>query len=302
MALFIPITMMFTFLGAILLTIKILKRYHQRKKRRSPFTDHFWRAPGESLLIKIEEINIDLNTFANAMISIPVLLYASYITDKYFRQLPIDRFSVMLYLFVGSVFSVYCLIKIVRLFNLRRTMRLGYDGEIAVAQELNQMMRHGYFVFHDFVAEKFNIDHVVVGSTGVYAIETKTRAKRISDNTSEDAKVTYDGKRIHFPKWKEVKPLEQAKRQATWLEKWLSSATGEKTPVRPVVALPGWFITRTSSDGIAVINPKQFRSIAKPINQLTLDESQVKRIVHQLESRCRNIESNAVNGLGGSGS
>lgn len=86
-----------------------------------------------------------------------------------------------------------------------------------------------------------NIDHVVVGPAGVFAVETKARAKSTSDNRSADAKVTDDGKCLHFPRWKEVKPLEQAKNQAVWLERWLSSATGDTLastiPGRPATVL-----------------------------------------------------------------
>jgi len=176
----------------------------------------------------------------------------------------------------------------------------GYDGGVATGQELNRMMLRGYHVYHDFVAEKFNIDHIVVGPAGVFAVETKGRAKPVSGNGTADSKVVYDGKCLQFPKWIKVKPLEQAKNQAQWLERWLSSATGEKTQVRPVLALPGWFVDRTSSEGIPVINPKQFKGIAKPVNGKTLDARRIESIVHQIEQRCRNIESRAVESLGGS--
>ena len=55
----------------------------------------------------------------------------------------------------------------------RRNLRLGYEGEIAVGQELNQLMLQGKHVYHDFPADKFNIDHIVVGRSGIFAVETK---------------------------------------------------------------------------------------------------------------------------------
>ena len=63
--------------------------------------------------------------------------------------------------------------------------------------------------------------------------------------------------------------------------------------------LPGWFVTRTSSEGFPVINPRQFMSIAKPVNGHLLGDRRIKSIVHQIDQRCRNIESKAVEGLGG---
>ena len=49
-----------------------------------------------------------------------------------------------------------------------------------------------------------------------------------------------------------VESIEQAKRQAQWLSKWLSSAVGDLSELRPVLALPGWFVERVSGDGIPV--------------------------------------------------
>ena len=251
------------------------------------------------MIAKLDDINDELFAYLAMMIAMPITLYALCISDHYFQKQPLSLSSALIYIISGGLFLGYLIFKMVRLLNLRRSTRLGYEGEVATGQELNQMMLQGYHVYHDFVADKFNIDHIVVGPAGVFAVETKARVKPTSDNRSADTKVTYDGKCIHFPKWKEVKPLEQAKAQAVWLERWLSSATGEKAQVRPVVVLPGWYVTRTSADGILVINPKQFLSIAKPINGNTLDDRRIKSIVHQIDQRCRNIESKAVEGLGG---
>jgi len=63
--------------------------------------------------------------------------------------------------------------------------------------------------------------------------------------------------------------------------------------------LHGWFITGISADGIRMINPKQFVSIAKSIKGNIPDEHRITRIVHQIEQRYKNLESNAVEGSGG---
>ena len=295
----IPIILVFISVGILFSLISILKVYHRHKNRRSPFTAKFLRGPGQSLIEKLDNINDDLFACLAMLIAMPISLYALYISNLYFQKRLLSFSSAFVSIISGALFVGYLIFKMVGLLNLRRSTRLGYEGEVATGQELNQMMLQGFHVYHDFVADKFNIDHIVVGPAGVFAVETKARAKPTSDNRSADAKVTYDGRCIHFPKWKEVKPLEQAKAQSVWLERWLSSATGEKTAVRPVVALPGWYITRTASDGILVINPKQFAGIARPVNGNKLDERRIKSIVHQIDQRCRNIESKAVEGLGG---
>jgi hypothetical protein len=169
-------------------------------------------------------------------------------------------------------------------------VRLGYDGEVAVGQELNQLLRDGYYVYHDFFADKFNIDHIVVGKKGVFAIETKARSKPNTDERQKGATVEYNGRALLFPKWTDTETINQAELQASWLSKWLNSAIGEPVAVRAVVALPGWFVKRTSSNGIPVVNPKQFAPLFKNIQSRDLSEKTIKRIVHQLEQKCRDVE------------
>lgn len=294
-----PVILVFISLGIAISAIKILKAYHGLKKRRTPFTAKFLRSPGQSLIEKLDAINDDLVAYMAMLIALPILFYALYISNLYFQKRSFSFNLALVYILGGAMILGYLLFKMVRSFNLRRRIRLGYEGEVATGQELNRMMLHGYHVFHDFVTDKFNIDHIVVGPGGVFAVETKARAKPTSADRTADAQVSYDGHCLHFPTRKETKPLEQAKNQAQWLARWLSSATGEQTQVRPVLALPGWFVTRTASDGIPVINPKQFMSIAKPVNGTLLDERRIKSIVHQIDQRCRNIVSNSVGSLGG---
>ena len=63
-------------------------------------------------------------------------------------------------------------------------------------------MLDGNQAYHDFPAEKFNIDHVVVGSKGIFAVEIKGRAKPDKNGGTEDATVIHDGQFLKFPVWK----------------------------------------------------------------------------------------------------
>jgi hypothetical protein len=109
-------------------------------------------------------------------------------------------------------------------------LRAGFDAELAVGQELDQLMLKGARVFHDFPAENFNIDHVVVSSQGVFAVETKGYTKPGDLKGREGATVVLDDQVLKFPNWTTAEPLEQAERQAKWLTKWLTSAVGELVP------------------------------------------------------------------------
>ena len=42
---------------------------------------------------------------------------------------------------------------------------------------LEDLRAQGYAVFHDIPGDGFNVDHALIGPAGIFAIETKTRAK-----------------------------------------------------------------------------------------------------------------------------
>jgi len=75
--------------------------------------------------------------------------------------------------------------------------------------------------------------------------------------------------------------------QAEWLSKALTKSTGDSVTVRPVVALPGWYVERTGRSDVNVINPKNVSFMLKPVDESIIPEDKRKRISYQLEQLCR---------------
>jgi hypothetical protein len=98
------------------------------------------------------------------------------------------------------------------------------------------------------------------------------------------------GKRLKFPSWVTTDPIDQAQAQAAWLSKWLSGAVGDPVKVLPMVTIPGWFIDRKTPDGIPVLNPKNVKSFLDSRKESVLSETMIKRICHQLEQKCRDVD------------
>lgn len=63
-----------------------------------------------------------------------------------------------------------------RLFDSFRRLNRGERGEIEVADALEDLRAIGYKPVHDIVGKGFNVDHVLVGPAGVFAVETKFRS------------------------------------------------------------------------------------------------------------------------------
>jgi hypothetical protein len=260
--------------------------------RRSPLTRDLLRSPGQSLQEQLEDSRLDTMAYLSVGTAGPLVGYGMYLANRLYQP-ELSLVIVISCVFTGAAIWGVCLYKVWLLIKARSKLQLGYEAELAAGQELNLLAHDGYWVFHDFPAEKFNIDHVVIGPSGVYAVETKGRPKRSSSGDNKGWEVEYDGRSLRFPEWTETAPLQQASNQAKWLKEWLSSAVGELLQVEPVLILPGWFVRRSTSEGIAVLNPKNAGGYFKRTGKQPLSEKLIKQIVHQLDQRCRNVTPKA---------
>jgi hypothetical protein len=114
----------------------------------------------------------------------------------------------------------------------------------------------GYQVMHDLVVDGFNVDHVLIGPGGIYAVETKT----ISKPARGECRVTCDGQSILVNGMKPDRdPVVQAKAGARWLHDLAKHSTGKAFPVQPVVLYPGWFVNPLPRGAdVWVLNEKAF--------------------------------------------
>ena len=288
-----PIIIYLVILAGYILTLHFLRIFYRFKKRPSPFAENVLRAPGQSLVNQLDGLNEDIGLNVTLLITIPFAFYSAYVSYLYFYQREFNPVAVPILAGFGVIITIVYLLKTMKLLKKRRIIRLGYESDITVGQELNQLMLNGNYVYHDFPADAFNIDHIVVGRSGIFVVETKGRSKPTPHNRQQDATVEYNGKMLNFPDGNDFQIIEQAERQASWMSNWISSAIGEPVAARAIVALPGWFVKRTSADGISVVNPNQFPSLFKHIKPRTLTDEMIRRMVHQIEQKCRNIVPDA---------
>jgi hypothetical protein len=168
-----------------------------------------------------------------------------------------------------------------------------------VGQELNQALSVGCRVYHDVLFDGYNIDHVIVAPSGVYAVETKTRRKS-RDKGSH--KVKYDGHKLIFPEWEDEHGLEQARRNAKSLSLWLNKAVAQSLWVEPILTLPGWLIDREAGGAVTVLNPKEIVNFVTRDRKPILLPELIQRISFQLEQknaralRSRRLRSEALGG------
>lgn len=280
-----------TFAGPAVAIVMLLRRKRAGLAvRRSPLTEDLLRGPGHSLRKKLEESRIDVAFDLTALMVIPNTLLAFYLLHLQFRRTPARPWVYVTLGLLGLLIIGWSIRSLLRKSREMDKLRKGLDAEIAVGQELDQLMRQGAAVFHDFPAEKFNIDHVVIAPEGVFCVETKGYSKPVDKGGRAVAQVDFDGNMLHFPNWQTAKPIEQAERNAQWFGKWLAASTGTEMPITPVLALPGWYVNRKGFGAVRVFSGKALSSLLKAGTPNSLSPENVMRAIHQVEQRCRDVK------------
>ena len=236
---------------------------------------------------------MDITEYLTLSAIFPLLILSLHLSQSYLVGMPetVQRFIFNFILML--VFTSYFLWKLFIKLRRRENLRLGFDAERAVGQELNNLVSMGYKVFHDIPGEKFNIDHIVVGPTGVFCIETKGRPKSIDIDGNSEHEVTYDGEKLIFPKWIERKPIEQVIRNSDWLAKTLSRSINEEVKVVPALCISGWQIYRESKLKPFTFNGKNSEGLFIKMKGYELSPNTINKIVNQIELWIDDVETMA---------
>jgi hypothetical protein len=284
---FLPSALLFISFPAFFITLALIKR--KKRGKRNPLCKDILRGAGESLRVKVRELDDKIYDSLLLLYFSPITIIGFYFMMLYLQGRQFTYSGIFIYgitiLFALTFFSV----KLFKLLHKRNAYRLGLDAELAVGRELNRLMLDGFHVYHDFPEDKNNIDHIVIGPSGVFAVETKGKSKPDKGRGSTDAKVVYDGEKLIFPDNKiNTDFIPQAKKQAASLSKWLSSALGEYITVKPVLALPGWFVDRKKNDFTILYGYKN--DYLKALSgKESLSKTHIQRIIHQIEQKCRDV-------------
>ena len=290
-ALVAGITATFMVGPSIALAFLHIRKRRARARRRSPVGIALLRPPGHTLREQLEELQIDVLTRVYTLSALPLILLAIFLAQAHVRGYDGMRHLIPVYVGIAVLIIVFTVRRLMKDGGQLDRLRAGYDAAQAVGQELDQLMREGASVFHDFPADDFNIDHIVKTRAGVFAVETKGFTKPAKGSGRAAVRVGFDGRSLAFPTWSTSAPLEQAERQARWLSQWAAERLGlDAVQVEPVVALPGWFVDRRADGPVRVLNGRELGWLLQGRLTAALSDQDVKRLSAQVEERCRTVE------------
>ncbi|HHY66467.1 MAG TPA: NERD domain-containing protein [Alicyclobacillus sp.] len=136
-----------------------------------------------------------------------------------------------------------------------------------------------YLVFHDISCPVGNIDHVVLGPTGIFIVETKSHSGTIT--ASAEGKLLRNGK----PLEKDV--VKQVWQQVSWLKKTLKSRLEDTVFIHPLLVFVNGFVqVRNPVKGITVIPGKWLvETITNKKNRLAAQKfDRIQRVLWELSS------------------
>ena len=265
----------------------ILNKNFKNRNRRKPFGSKSLPSPGESLRLKIEEINVNLPLYLMLPTLTLLFFFSSYSFYKLYRgEIGWKPAEIFIICFATISCLIYSIVKIIKLYNKRNCLQLGLEAERDVGEKLDRLRSYGCFVYHDFPAEGFNIDHILITKSGIFAIETKGRTKKT--NLKKNWKVQFHDNKLIFPDKEETAPIKQAKRQAKWLSRFISQKIGRKISVTAVLALPGWFLEiKQKPQNLLLTNGHNLDFLVK-YNQEVINKNIMILIKDIIEQHCKN--------------
>ena len=241
------------------------------------------RLPGQSLRERRSEKWDDSAFFAFGFLAVGITYLTLECCHVYGGLKPNIWLGICVFL-ASVAFAIWSLY---RVRYWMRAFRLGERGERIVAQRLHRdLCPLGYVVFHDIPIRKdgrdFNIDHLIIGTNGIFVVETKNYTKPPKGRVE----VLYDGKRVLWNGVRRKDEDKQAMAIANAAKELIDDITGLRVFVTPVLCAVGWYTTSTNLFGNPVIlcMEKTLKSIIPKVQaRITLKDSERNKIIAALD-------------------
>ncbi|WP_110670723.1 nuclease-related domain-containing protein [Salinicola halophilus] len=192
---------------------------------------------------------------------------------------------------LAMIFGFLILRDVQRVRRLTRSLAC----ELAVGQALDHLIRPQatpYFVFHDFPADSYSIDNVLVTPQGVFVIQTMARDFPLDLDGTANKTVAVESQRLRFPGWSERRTLGKVRMATVWLSHWIARHADLNVPVFGVLVLPGWTIDDETEHlgtrrDIYVLDGVDLAAKLTAMAPETLDDADRQRLVERLDKRSR---------------
>ena len=259
--------------------------------RKQHFRTH---VQGESLELRIQELSDKV--FEYLIFPMVALVASLYIWMIFSGFLKVNLLTAIFITILFIILSLRAFLKIKKLCKQIRNYRKGLDGERYVGAIVEKTSSKNTFVFHDIVCEKnnqgkikkFNIDHVIISTKGIFAIDAKNWT--LQDREYNQADFIYDnGKLVDSSGVLQEELVQKIDSQAKYLEDKIYEWIGIRYPFFRVGIMIGAFVKNVQGDfkKFWIINDTAFLSFFEkesekiPLNDVLRISDSLRRFVEK---------------------
>ena len=156
------------------------------------------------------------------------------------------------------------------------------DANIAIGHQLQRIASNHGRAYHDVPTTAGIVDHVLIGQSGIYAINVVARRHL------KQGWVELGGNEINFSNSKHAHSVVEIAAKSARLQKELCKRTGHNIRVRSVIAVPGWDVNDQTSTNHLLVNERNLPMITgwKDQADYLMDED-VNTLQKYLTDLCR---------------
>ena len=184
------------------------------------------------------------------------------------------------WMFLAMLVTIYGGFKVFRLRSQLQSFATRHRKDREVGHILDRVRAKGFITYDRLPETEFQVDHIVVGPSGIYVIETKERTvfgSRTIDYVN-------DNQLILGGKITDSQPLKKTRGAADAIRRQLQEHLHQQFAVKPLVVFSGeWRVNRYANDvDVAVVTANQLESY--------LDREQPELTSKEITQICSHFE------------
>jgi len=214
------------------------------------FPDSIMREAAQRFRDELEQLSRRQSTYFGAGFMFVFVFGVAYTFQA--NQLFVGYPAWQLYILLGALgaAAAFALYRLVRTVTAWRQIRFLRDANIAVGHSLQRIASGHGRVFHDVRTSAGVVDHVIVGQSGIYAVNVVAR------RSSRKGNVQLSGNDLHFSPRDHTESIVGIAAKSTRLERDFRQLLKNSARVRSVIAVPGWNVESQNGNGHLVVNER----------------------------------------------
>ena len=245
------------------------------------FAESIMRESAQRFRDELERLSISQSIYLSGALVFLVLFVAAYILQAQHLFTGYPAWQLWLQIGFLAFAAVFAAWRLGRTIFARRQVKFVRDANVAVGHQLQNIATGANRVFHDVETSAGIVDHVLVGQTGIYAVNVVARR-----GGNKGSAVLSDN-HLTFTNGDETKPVVDVTASTARLEKEISKLLGHKIRVRSVIAVPGWDIGEQACESHLLVNERTIAMLRgwKDQSDYLMNED-VDTLQRELTARC----------------